>query len=134
MIEIKETFEMSKESIISLYQANQWSSAQKPEQLYRALMNSHSLVSAWDGEKLVGLANAISDGHLVVYYPHLLVLPEYQRSGIGKQLMDVMSKKYSGFHQQMLTSDVNSVDFYKACGFERAGKTVPMWIYDGDEH
>jgi len=133
-IEIKEIREIDIEQILSLYRANKWSSAEKKEQLYRALLDSHSLVSAWDGKKLVGLANAISDGHLVVYYPHMLVLPEYQGRGIGKQMMDVLLKKYNNFHQQMLTADGRAIEFYEKCGFERAGKTEAMWIYHGNEH
>jgi len=133
-IEIKQTKDIEIHSIIELYRTNHWSSADKPEILYKALINSHSLVSAWDNEKLVGLANAISDGYLVVYYPHLLVLPDYQRKGVGKMLMDVMRDKYSTFHQQMLTSDSNAIAFYRSCGFERAGNTEAMWIYNGDEH
>jgi len=102
--------------------------------LYSALMGSHSLVSAWDGENLVGIANAISDGFLVVYFPHLLVLPSYQSQGVGTKIMDVMLKNYSNFHQKMLTADIDAVRFYENRGFERAGNTVPMWIYDGKEH
>lgn len=82
-IEYREGGELPLESVLSLYRANEWSSAEKPELLHKALLASHSLVIAWDGDKLVGLGNAISDGHLVVYYPHLLVLPEYQGRGIG---------------------------------------------------
>ena len=77
-IEIKETKVIDIHSVIELYKANQWSCADKPDQLYKALIHSHSLVSAWDGDKLVGIANAISDGYLVVYYPHFLILPSYQ--------------------------------------------------------
>jgi hypothetical protein len=44
------------------------SAALKPTELFNALMSSHSLVSAWDSDLLVGLGNAISDGLLVVYY------------------------------------------------------------------
>ena len=84
--------------------------------------------------KLVGIANAISDGHLVVYYPHLLVHPENQGQGIGRRIMAAMKERYGTLHQQMLTADVDSVEFYAAIGFERAGKTIPMWIYSGDEH
>jgi len=57
--------------VIDLYRANDWSSADKPNELLGALRNSHSLVTARVGSKLIGLGNAISDGHLVVYYPHL---------------------------------------------------------------
>ena len=120
--------------MVELYSANGWSSAEKPENLIAALKNSHSLVTARVGGKLVGIANAISDGHLVVYYPHLLVHPDNQGQGIGRRIMLAMRERYGSFHQQMLTADIDSVGFYEGLGFERAGKTVPMWIYDGSEH
>ncbi|RUT69187.1 N-acetyltransferase [Flavobacterium cupreum] len=133
-IAILETKEINLEDILVLYKENEWSSANKPNELYNALLNSETLITAWEGEKLVGLGNAISDGYLTVYYPHLLVLPEYQGKGIGKLIMDKMQEKYSHFHMQMLTADGRAVDFYKKNGFERAGKTEPMWIYQGNEH
>jgi GNAT superfamily N-acetyltransferase len=89
------------ESVVALYRANDWSSAEKPELLHKALLGSHSLFSAWDGSRLVGLGNAISDGHLVVYYPHLIVMPEYQGKGIGTELMRRLIARYEGFHQHM---------------------------------
>ena len=133
-ITISETRDIKVEDIIALYKANKWSSANKPTDLYNALINSHSLVTAWENEKLVGLANAISDGYLVVYYPHMLVLPNYQGKGIGKMIMDKMQEKYNNFHMQMLTADGKAIDFYEKNGFEIAGQTKPMWIYNGDEH
>ena len=133
-IQIREIREIKKDEIIHLYKANRWSSADKPDELYNALLHSHTLLSAWDGSKLVGIANAISDGYLVVYYPHMLVHPDYQGKGIGTSLMKIMLKKYSKFHQQMLVADGKAIDFYKKCGFGKAGKTESMWIYQGDEH
>src|SRR5437016_2687430 len=110
------------ESVLALYRANEWSSAHKPELLHKALLASHSLVTAWDGARLIGLGNAISDGYLVVYYSHLLVLPEYQGRGIGRELMQRLLARYRGFHQHVLFADGRSLDFYRKCGFERAGK------------
>ena len=133
-IGIKETKEINAEKIIKLYKANKWSSAEKPDLLYKALMNSDSLITAWDGNRLVGLGNAISDGYLVVYYPHLLVHPDYQGKGIGRMIVDRFQKKYGNFHQQTLTADGKAIDFYRKCGFEKAGSTQSMWIYQGDEH
>jgi len=133
-IEIKETKEIHKDEIIELYKANKWSSAEKPDLLYQALTNSDSLITAWDGNRLVGLGNAISDGYLVVYYPHLLVHPDYQGKGIGRMIVDRFQKKYGHFHQQMLIADKKAIDFYRKCGFEKAGSTQSMWIYQGDEH
>lgn len=120
--------------VLALYSANQWSAAGKPAQLMAALSNSHGLVTARAAGRLIGLGNAISDGHLVVYYPHMLVHPDWQRRGVGKQMMQTLQTSYAGFHQQMLTADGAAVDFYRALGFERAGATVPMWIYAGSEH
>ena len=134
LIEIKETRDITQEDIVELYKANRWSSAQKPEQLFKALMHSHSLITAWDDEKLIGLGNALSDGYLVVYYPHLIIHPNYQGKGIGKQILLKLQEKYGEFHQQILVADGNAVNFYEKCGFERAGETKPMWIYKGDDH
>jgi ribosomal protein S18 acetylase RimI-like enzyme len=133
-IRYAQTRDLPLESVVALYRANDWSSAEKPELLHKALLASHSLVTAWDGSKLVGLGNAISDGFLVVYYPHLLVLPEYQNRGIGKRLMQMLMQRYDGFHQHMLVADGRSIEFYRKCGFARAGKTEPMWIYAGHDH
>lgn len=120
--------------VIALYRANGWSSAEKPAQLMAALGNSHALVTARIGGQLVGLGNAISDGHLVVYYPHMLVHPDHQRQGIGRRMMQAMMARYAGFHQQMLTADGAAIAFYESLGFEGAGRTRSMWIYAGTEH
>lgn len=124
----------SKQLILELYKANNWSAVSKPDKLFQALKNSDSLVTAWDSQQLIGLGNAISDGYLVVYYPHLLVHPNYHGLGVGKLIMNKMQEKYGDFHMQMLTADQQAVEFYKKVGFQKAGDTIPMWIYAGDEH
>lgn len=125
---------IGEDEVLALYQVNQWSSADKPQQLLAALRNSHSLVTARRDGRLLGLGNAISDGHLVVYYPHMLVHPEVQGQGIGRLLMNALQARYAGFHQQMLTADGRAIAFYEGLGFSRAGHTQSMWIYAGSEH
>lgn len=122
------------DEVVELYLANGWSSASKPKELLSALRGSHSLATARLDGRLIGLANAISDGSLVVYFPHMLVHPDWHRSGVGRQLMNAMLERYGGFHQLMLTADGDAVKFYEAMGFCRAGRTVPMWIYGGTDH
>ncbi|WP_245574070.1 GNAT family N-acetyltransferase [Neptunomonas japonica] len=122
------------DEVLELYCENHWSSAEKPDLLMRALRKSDALVTARLDGKLVGLANAISDGYLVVYYPHMLVHPTYHGRGVGRKLMEAMQTKYAGFHQQMLTADGDAVGFYKSLGFEKAGMAEAMWIYGGNEH
>ena len=133
-ITYSETRELPIEQVVALYKANDWSAADKPELLLSALKNSHGLVAAWDGETLVGVGNAISDGYLVVYYPHLLVLPSYQSQGVGRSIMQRLMSNYQDFHMHLLVADGQAIEFYKKCGFERAGQTEPMWIYQGHDY
>ena len=122
------------EQVLELYEANNWSAAKKPSKLYNGLLNSHQLFTAWDNDKLIGLGNAISDGYLLVYFPHLLVLPEYKNKGVGKAIMHEMKQQYETFHMQMLTADVDAIPFYEKIGFSKAGTTQAMWMYKGVEH
>ncbi len=134
LIIYSETRSVPLTAILELYTSNDWTAAQRPTELLNGLLNGHSLLTAWDGDRLIGLGNAISDGHLVVYYPHLLVHPEYQGLGIGKELMKRLLSRYEGFHQHILVADGRAVDFYKKLGFTRAGNTEPLWIYSGQDH
>ena len=118
----KEDRDLPLDQLLALYRANLWSSAEKGKLLQSALLASHSLITAWCGGRLVGLGNALSDGFLVVYYPHLVVLPEFQGQGIGREIVRRMTEKYAAFHQQLLVADGRAIGFYKKCGFERAGK------------
>jgi GNAT superfamily N-acetyltransferase len=133
-IVIKETKDIKPGDVLPIYEANHWSSAEKPDLLYQALINSHTLVTAWHEDRLVALGNALSDGYLVVYYPHLIVHPDYQGKGIGKMIIAKLQEKYGHLHQQILVADGKAVNFYKGCGFEQAGQTKTMWIYQGNDH
>ena len=133
-IKIELNGKIERDEVIELYSLNGWSSSKKPDQLLPALRNSHTLVTARKNGQLIGIGNAISDGHLVVYFPHMLVHPKEHGKGIGRKMMEKMQSIYKDFHQQMLTADGGAIEFYKALGFERAGKTEPMWIYSGKEH
>jgi len=48
--------------------------------------------------------------------------------------MDILKKRYEQMHMHILVADREAISFYEKCGFTRAGKTEPMWIYAGDDH
>lgn len=134
MIEYQSGAVPKQQDVISLYAANNWSSAREPDSLMAALRGSHHVECAYSGNRLVGLANAISDGSLVVYYPHLLVHPDCQGKGVGRKLISRMFDKYSSFHQQTLLAVADAAEFYERVGFKRTDAVVPMWIYEGGDH
>ena len=133
-IELREDKELPLDQVLALYRANKWSSADKPDALLNHLRESHSVVSAWDGEELIGLGNVMSDGQLVAYYSHLLVSPERQNDGVGTRIARRLMERYQNFHQQVLLADGQSIEFYRRLGFTNAGSTQSMWIFQGDEH
>ncbi len=133
-IVFREVLKFPEHQVVRLYSECGWSSAKKPRVLLNALTGSHAVVSAWHGDTLIGLGNAISDGSLVVYYPHLLVLPAYQRSGVGRQIMKRLQLRYDGFHQQVVLSVLDSAPFYEALGFAPASSVTPFWIYKDTDH
>jgi GNAT superfamily N-acetyltransferase len=44
-------------------------------------------IGAWDGERLVGAVRVLSDGYFFATVPEILVDPDYQCRGIGRELM-----------------------------------------------
>lgn len=114
-VEISLSDEIREEETLAIYVANDWSSAKKTKELLAALRNSHNLVTARLNGKLIGLGNAISDGYLVVYYPHLIVLPQYQVKGIGRKMLQALQTKYDNYHQQMLVADGKAIKLLQKC-------------------
>ena len=94
-----------------------WSLGDKPDKLQRAFSNSDLVITAWDGEKLVGLINTITDGILTAYIPYLLVNPDYQKGGIGKKLISMILSEYESYERIVLLTEEDTVDFYQQCGF-----------------
>nr|WP_256337932.1 GNAT family N-acetyltransferase [Paenibacillus sp. 276b] len=86
------------------------------------------MVTAWEGGKLVGLINALSDGVLTVYFHYMLINPSYQSIGIGKEMMNIMLDRYKGCKTKVLISYPYAVDFYNKLGFNTEDGATPMFI------
>lgn len=127
-IEYKDTQNFTAEELESLFLSVNWSSGKYPEKLQVAMANSAKVYSAWDGEKLVGLMNALSDGAMTAYFHYLLVRPEYQDQGIGRELVRLMLAEYEDYARKVLIAYENQVHFYERCGFKAGEGTRPMAV------
>ena len=104
-----------------LFQSVGWLSANYPERLKKALDNSETVFTVWDGEKLVGLVNAIDDSELTAYVHYLCVNPEYQGQGIGKNLLQRIKEKYKNYLYIILIAENNAYSARTAHPFQRNG-------------
>lgn len=88
--------------------------------LMRGIENSLDVISAWDGDILIGLIRTIGDGETIIYIQDILVLNEYKRLGIGRQLMKQILDKYLDVRQIILLTDsaIEQKAFYEGMGME----------------
>lgn len=127
-ITFKDTHDFSREELEELFLSVEWSSGHYPDKLVIAMRNFEKVFTAWDGDKLVGLICAMDDGIMTAYIHYLLVHPDYQHMGIGKQLVDSMKEVYTDYLRIVLVAYNDEIGFYKSCGFEKSNDASPMFI------
>ena len=111
-----------------LFLSVDWSSGNYPKKLVVAMENFGSVFTAWDGGQLVGLISAMDDGIMTAYVHFLLVNPDYQGKGIGKELVRLIAEKYKNYLRIVLIAYNKEVGFYKNCGFSVGEEKTPMFI------
>lgn len=66
----------SQAKVQQLFLSVNWVSGNYPERLYKALMNSSTVLTVWDGEKLVGLIRVLDDTEMLAQIHYVLVHPD----------------------------------------------------------
>jgi len=89
--------------------------------------NSNMLITAWDGEKLVGVARALSDFSYCCYLSDLAVDKEYQNQGIGHELVNEIQKLIGDESNLVLLSAPEAMEYYPKIGFEKAGNAYIIY-------
>ena len=119
-VQIKEYEKYSSKDILKLYDSVGWSSyTDDLVSLENGFNNSLKVLAAYKNDELVGIARAVGDGYTVVLIQDILVLPEYQRQGIGSALLNAIVDCYPNVRQIQLTTDCTekTIAFYKSAGF-----------------
>jgi predicted N-acetyltransferase YhbS len=82
------------------------------------LRHANLLCTAWDGDKLVGVARSVTDFEYCCYLSDLAVDEKYQRQGIGKKLIGLTQSKLGGHAKIILLSAPKAEQYYPKIGFE----------------
>ncbi len=102
-----------------------------PAQLERTWSRSYATVLAYADDRLVGAGRAISDGEREALIVGVVVLPPYQRGGIGSRMMAALTETVKGTAILLTCEEDEYVSFYEKAGF-RTHKRVMALGYRGD--
>lgn len=129
MIEYTEDRKFTQAQVEELFLSIGWVSGKYPSQLYHALLHSPFVLSAWDGDQLVGLIRGIDDGGMTAFLHYLLVSPTHQRQGIASRLVEKAKDHYKDyFYINVMPEESRNASFYERHGFRVMPDGVAMQI------
>ena len=107
------------EQIIEVYNS---STINRPtadkERIAKMYANSNLVITAWDGDKLVGVARSLTDFCYCCYLSDLAVRLDYQKLGIGKKLIELTKQKIGDQTTLILLSAPSAMEYYPKIGLD----------------
>ena len=121
---IREYAAFDRNEIMNLYTSVGWTNyTDHPQMLEMAYKNSLCTLGAFTAQlRLVGIIRAVGDGASILFIQDIIVLPEFQRKGIGTALLKAIVSRYPDVYQTELMTDNTdkTIAFYKSLGFTPA--------------
>ena len=133
MIKYTEEKKFTQEEVQKLFLSVGWTSGNYPKRLYKALMNSSTVLTAWDEEELVGLIRVLDDTEMLAQIHYVLVHPDHQGKGIAGAMLEHIKEKYKDFmYIDVMPEDKKNVPFYEKHGFTimKSGAAIQICNYE----
>ena len=94
-----------------------WAEGRQREVVENLVRGAARVVGLYDGERQIGFARVVSDGHTLAYLADVYVLPEYRGRGLGLELVReaVEGGPQAGFRWLLHTRDMHGL--YAKLGF-----------------
>jgi len=89
-----------------------------PNCIAAMLRHANLLITAWDGEKLVGVARSVTDFEYCCYLSDLAVDESYQKKGIGRELIRLTQAKLGVRAKVILLAAPKAEGYYPKIGFD----------------
>lgn len=83
------------------------------------LAHANLVISAWHGERLIGVARALTDFSYCCYLSDLAVARDWQRAGVGRELVRRVRERIGPQSMLLLLSAPEAMEYYPRLGFER---------------
>ena len=90
-----------------------------PARIASMYEHSNLVVTAWDGDRLAGIARCITDWCWSCYLADLAVGEEYKRQGIGKHLISLVKENCGDQCMVLLLSVPGAMEYYPKAGMQK---------------
>jgi predicted N-acetyltransferase YhbS len=97
------------------------------ERIQKMYDNSNLVVTAWDNDKLIGVSRCITDWVWCCYLADLAVDPSYQKSGMGKKLIELTKEKVGEQSMILLLSVPTAFEYYPKVGFTKEDRAFAIY-------
>nr|WP_154887266.1 GNAT family N-acetyltransferase [Paenibacillus xylanexedens] len=113
--------QISVEDYMNLREIVGWGNPDNIEAIERGLKNTLYSICIEVEEQTIGYGRIVGDGGFTFYIQDIIVLPSYQRLGLGNkimaELMEYITSTYPPGSSVRLMSAKGKEDFYKKFGF-----------------
>lgn len=89
------------------------------QRMMKMFANSNLLITAWQGEHLIGIARSMNDGGFCCYLADLAVHPSYQKRGIGRQLVHLTKATAGDDCSLIWLSAPGAISYYHKIGIQQ---------------
>ncbi|MCC6819170.1 MAG: GNAT family N-acetyltransferase [Verrucomicrobia subdivision 3 bacterium] len=111
--------DLALEVVLELYRASTLGERRPvddPERMALMLRHANLVVTAWEGDLLVGIARSVSDFSYCTYLSDLAVRRSHERRGVGRELIR-RTRERGGQATVILLSAPAAVEYYPRVGF-----------------
>ena len=89
------------------------------QRILKMYEHANLIVTAWDGNRLVGVSRALTDFSYCCYLSDLAVSPDYQKQGVGKKLIQLTKDLCGDGAMLLLLSAPSALTYYPVTGFRK---------------
>lgn len=90
-----------------------------PRRIAGMYANSNLIVTAWDGDLLVGVSRALTDFHYCCYLSDLAIRKEYQKQGVGQELVRLTKEAIGPLSMLLLLAAPSAMEYYPKIGMDK---------------
>ncbi len=120
-----------------LFRETKWNEYERTSMsvVQRSLSHSMDIITAWDGDELVGLLRCVGDYYTILYVQDIVVKSTHRRQGIGREMLTRLLSRYPTIKNRVVIADNTPeiAEFCHSCGFTEAtsfGRRAYVQIQD----